>query len=307
MKNFLSNKKKVNVLLGALLLVIFGQALFIGKIFSEKSDKTYEVNLVKINTQKDSIDYLEMKNNLTLVDNTVRELNSFLASKNISDGKIEILAKDSISNAVYLAKQTNRYSQYLMDLQNKLQQVPLGIPTEGYISSNFGKRKNPIPFPNVLLASAKPMKPTAKPEPQYTEVKDSLGNIKRIPVTGTDNVAAKTLEKNNPPAEADQMQFHKGLDIAVPYGTDVRAAAKGTVIFAGQKGGYGNCIIVSHGNGLATLYGHLSEILVDANDVIKVNQVIARSGNSGRSTGPHLHYEVHKNNTPVNPKLFMNL
>lgn len=307
MKNFLSNKKKVNVLLGALLLVIFGQALFIGKIFSEKSDKTYEVNLVKINTQKDSIDYLEMKNNLTLVDNTVRELNSFLASKNISDGKIEILAKDSISNAVYLAKQTNRYSQYLMDLQNKLQQVPLGIPTEGYISSNFGKRKNPIPFPNVLLASAKPMKPTAKPEPQYTEVKDSLGNIKRIPVTGTDNVAAKTLEKNNPPAEADQMQFHKGLDIAVPYGTDVRAAAKGTVIFAGQKGGYGNCVIVSHGNGLATLYGHLSEILVDANDVIKVNQVIARSGNSGRSTGPHLHYEVHKNNTPVNPKLFMNL
>ncbi|MBU8882601.1 M23 family metallopeptidase [Kaistella sp. DKR-2] len=307
MKNFLSNKKKVNVLLGALLLVIFGQALFIGKIFSEKSDKTYEVNLVKINTQKDSIDYLEMKNNLTLVDNTVRELNSFLASKNISDGKIEILAKDSISNAVYLAKQTNRYSQYLMDLQNKLQQVPLGIPTEGYISSNFGKRKNPIPFPNVLLASAKPMKPTAKPEPQYTEVKDSLGNIKRIPVTGTDNVVAKTMEKNNPPAEADQMQFHKGLDIAVPYGTDVRAAAKGTVIFAGQKGGYGNCVIVSHGNGLATLYGHLSEILVDANDVIKVNQVIARSGNSGRSTGPHLHYEVHKNNTPVNPKLFMNL
>lgn len=307
MKNFLSNKKKVNVLLGALLLVIFGQALFIGKIFSEKSDKTYEVNLVKINTQKDSIDYLEMKNNLTLVDNTVRELNSFLASKNISDGKIEMLAKDSISNAVYLAKQTNRYSQYLMDLQNKLQQVPLGIPTEGYISSNFGKRKNPIPFPNVLLASAKPMKPTAKPEPQYTEVKDSLGNIKRIPVTGTDNVAAKTLEKNNPPAEADQMQFHKGLDIAVPYGTDVRAAAKGTVIFAGQKGGYGNCVIVSHGNGLATLYGHLSEILVDANDVIKVNQVIARSGNSGRSTGPHLHYEVHKNNTPVNPKLFINL
>ncbi|MBU4537038.1 MAG: M23 family metallopeptidase [Weeksellaceae bacterium] len=307
MKNFLSNKKKVNVLLGALLLVIFGQALFIGKIFSEKSNKTYEVNLVKINTQKDSIDYLEMKNNLTLVDNTVRELNSFLASKNISDGKIEMLAKDSISNAVYLAKQTNRYSQYLMDLQNKLQQVPLGIPTEGYISSNFGKRKNPIPFPNVLLASAKPMKPAAKPEPQYTEVKDSLGNIKRIPVTSVDNVAAKTQDKNNPPAEADQMQFHKGLDIAVPYGTDVRAAAKGTVIFAGQKGGYGNCVIVSHGNGLATLYGHLSEILVEANDVIKVNQVIARSGNSGRSTGPHLHYEVHKNNTPVNPKLFMNL
>ena len=122
MKNFLSNKKKVNILLGAFLLVIFAQALMITKLYTEKSDKTYEVNLVKINTQKDSIDYLQMKNNLALVDHTVRELNSFLASKNITDGKIGTLAQDSISNAVYLAKQTNRYSQYLMDLQNKLQQ-----------------------------------------------------------------------------------------------------------------------------------------------------------------------------------------
>lgn len=302
MKNFLSNKKKVNVLLGAFLLIIFAQALMITKLYTEKSDKTYEVNLVKINTQKDSIDYLEMKNDLALVDHTVRELNSFLASKNITDGKISTLAQDSISNAVYLAKQTNRYSQYLMDLQNKLQQVPLGIPTDGYISSNFGKRKNPIPFRNVLLASAKPVKTESKPAPEAIVERDSAGNI--IKTTPAPQVV---VEKNNPPAEADQIQFHKGLDIAVAYGTDVRAAAKGTVIFAGKKGGYGNCVIVSHGNGLATLYGHLSEILVETNDIIKVNQVIARSGNSGRSTGPHLHYEVHKNNTPVNPKLFMSL
>ena len=302
MKNFLSNKKKVNVLLGAFLLIIFAQALMITKLYSEKSDKTYEVNLVKINTQKDSIDYLEMKNDLALVDHTVRELNTFLASKNITDGKISTLAQDSISNAVYLAKQTNRYSQYLMDLQNKLQQVPLGIPTDGYISSNFGKRKNPIPFRNVLLASAKPVKTESKPAPEAIVERDSAGNI--IKTTPAPQVV---VEKNNPPAEADQIQFHKGLDIAVAYGTDVRAAAKGTVIFAGKKGGYGNCVIVSHGNGLATLYGHLSEILVETNDIIKVNQVIARSGNSGRSTGPHLHYEVHKNNTPVNPKLFMSL
>ncbi|MDN5578495.1 MAG: M23 family metallopeptidase [Chryseobacterium sp.] len=302
MKNFLSNKKKVNILLGAFLLVIFAQALMITKLYTEKSDKTYEVNLVKINTQKDSIDYLEMKNNLALVDHTVRELNSFLASKNITDGKIGTLAQDSISNAVYLAKQTNRYSQYLMDLQNKLQQVPLGIPTDGYISSNFGKRKNPIPFRNVLLAGAKPAKTESKAAPEAIVERDSAGNI--IKTTAAPQVVA---EKNDPSAEADQMQFHKGLDIAVAYGTDVRAAAKGTVIFAGKKGGYGNCVIVSHGNGLATLYGHLSEILVETNDVINVNQVIARSGNSGRSTGPHLHYEVHKNNTPVNPKLFMSI
>ncbi len=313
MKSFLSNKKKVNVLLGVLLALVFAQALIIGKLFTEKDQKNYEVNLVKINTEKDSIDYLKMKNDLTLINKSVRDLNGFLLSKNISDETIMTLDQDSLDNAVYLAKVSNRYSQYLVDLQNKLQQVPLGVPTSGYISSNFGKRINPIPVKRtVMMAAAKTPKPEAKPEPQIIEEKDSLGNvIKRTVIPPAAAVAvnkSKTTpaEQNNPAAEADQIQFHKGMDFAVPYGSDVRSTAIGTVIFAGQKGGYGNCVIISHGNGLATLYGHLSQILVHTNDLVKVNQVIAKSGNSGRSTGPHLHYEVHKNNTPVNPKLFLN-
>lgn len=281
--------------------LIAAQSVIIGKMYSEQNHKTYEVNLVKINTQKDSVDYLEMKNKLSLVDQTVRELNSFLAEKNLSDARIAMLAQDSISNAVYLARQTNRYSQYLMDLQNKLQQVPLGIPTDGYISSNFGKRVNPIPPRNILMASAQPMK-SVVPQVQVSAEKDSLGNVSASKKPNSN----ATVQKSDA-AEAKPIQFHKGMDIAVPFGTDVRAAARGTVIFAGAKGGYGNCVIISHGNGLATLYGHLSTIKVKANDVIEVNEVIAKSGNSGRSTGPHLHYEVHKNNTPVNPKLFVNL
>lgn len=342
MKKFLSSKKNVNILLGGLLLVVFAQGIFIAKLFSERDDKLYEVNLVKINTERDSVDYLKMKTDLTLVDQTVAQLNSFLKSKSISNDKLTILSKDSISNSVYLAKQANRYSQYLMDLQNKLMQVPLGMPTDGYISSNFGIRKNPIPFKRVFAsvkspstgstaapAAASVSKPEVKAEPveKIVELTDSYGNKREVkvmvtpkannptpsptPSSSNKSVAtasgSKAPEGNNPPAEADQMQFHKGLDIAVAFGSDVRAAAAGTVIFSGQKGGYGNCVIVSHGNGLATLYGHLSQLIVKANDKVKVGQVIAKSGNSGRSTGPHLHYEVHKNNTPVNPKLFMNL
>ncbi|MEI3791497.1 MULTISPECIES: M23 family metallopeptidase [unclassified Chryseobacterium] len=342
MKKFLNSKKNVNILLGGLLLVVFAQAIFIARLFSEKDDKMYEVNLVKINTEKDSVDYLKMKTDLTLVDQTVAELNSFLRSKDIANEKMMILSKDSISNSVYLAKQANRYSQYLMNLQKKLMEVPLGMPTDGYISSNFGIRKNPIPFKTVFAsvkpsaAESKPMaaaapKPEVKAEPveKIIELTDSYGNKREVKVmvtpkaapvattpppaaASTKAVAGNTstkapMEKNNPPAEADQMQFHKGLDIAVAYGSDVRAAAAGTVIFSGQKGGYGNCVIVSHGNGLATLYGHLSQLVSKVNDKVKVGQIIAKSGNSGRSTGPHLHYEVHKNNTPVNPKLFMNL
>lgn len=342
MKKFLNSKKNVNVLLGGLLLVVFAQAIFIARLFSEKDDKKYEVNLVKINTEKDSVDYLKMKTDLTLVDQTVAELNSFLRSKDITNEKVMILSKDSISNSVYLAKQANRYSQYLMNLQKKLMEVPLGMPTDGYISSNFGIRKNPIPFKTVFASvkssatESKPMaaapKPEVKAEPveKIIELTDSYGNKREVKVmvtpkaapaapapsptaastkavAGNTSSAKAPMEKNNPPAEADQMQFHKGLDIAVAYGSDVRAAAAGTVIFSGQKGGYGNCVIVSHGNGLATLYGHLSQLVSKVNDKVKVGQVIAKSGNSGRSTGPHLHYEVHKNNTPVNPKLFMNL
>lgn len=336
MKRFLSSKKNVNFVLGGLLSVVFAQGIFIAKLFSEKDNRNYEVNLVKINTERDSVDYLKMKTDLALVDQTVNELNSFLRSKDISNGKLTVLSKDSISNSIYLAKQANRYSQYLMDLQNKLMQVPLGMPTEGHISSNFGIRKNPIPFKTVY-ASVKPNiaspvavstpTPEVKAEPveKIIEVTDSYGNKREVKVMvtpkATPAVAAsstpakssvatssKTVaEQNNPPAEADQMQFHKGLDIAVAFGSDVKAAAAGTVIFSGQKGGYGNCVIVSHGNGLATLYGHLSQLIAKVNDKVKVGEVIAKSGNSGRSTGPHLHYEVHKNNTPVNPKLFMNL
>lgn len=288
--------KKNQFLLGILLAVVFAQALIIAGLMSNKDDKTYEVNLVKINSQKDSIDYLRMKNDLNQIDFTVNQLNRFLITKNIPNNRIEALDKDSLSDAVYLAKQSNRYSQYLVDLEQKLQTIPLGHPTGGYISSNFGVRKNPIPpkTPQILMASVKP----AKAE----EVKkDSLGN----PIPNQPKIA--DVKKATPAAEPDQMQFHKGMDYAVAYGSDVQCTATGKVIFAGEKGGYGNCVIISHGNGLATLYGHLSSINVKTNDNVKVGQVIAKSGNSGRSTGPHLHYEVHKNNTPVNPKLFLNL
>ncbi len=329
----------MRLLLGGFLAVIFAQSLIIAKLWTTRDDRNYEVNLVKINTQKDSVDYAKMKNDLLQVDNTVRDLNSFLSSRNVSNLKVEQLDRDSLASSVYLAKQSNRYSQYLMDLQNKLMQVPLGMPSEGYISSNFGKRKNPIPFRTVLASVKSPAaaasapvaaKPTTTVERKVVSVKiveekDSLGNItkKTVPVYANVTVPASgaatatisapasakkatVREVNNAPAEPDQIQFHKGMDFAVPYGSDVRCTAAGTVIFAGQKGGYGNCVIVSHGNGLATLYAHLSDILVRTNDKVKVNHVIAKSGNSGRSTGPHLHYEVHKNNTPVNPKLFLN-
>lgn len=294
MKRFFEKKKNTHFFIGALLIIILAQSFAIAKLYSSKDDKNYEVNLVKINTKKDSLDLFSLKNNLEQIDQTVRNLNGFFRAKNIPNLSIEALAKDSLSSYVYLTNQSSRYSEYLVELEKKLQQVPLGIPTNGHLSSNFGKRVNPIPSRKILLASAKPI--------GFSSVeKDSAGNI----INKSANSAK--LEGTQAPAEKDQMQFHKGVDIAAPMGTDVYCAAQGKVIFAGQKSGYGNCVIIEHGNGLATLYGHLSKILVDANQQVKIGDVIAKVGSTGRSTGPHLHYEVRKNNTPINPKLFLNL
>lgn len=316
MKKFFNNKKNTTFLIGLLTFILFAQSLLIAKLYSERNFKSYEVNLVKISHQKDSIDYLKMKSDLSLLDKTIQRVHGFMKSKNMVDDPFAPLAQDSISKTVYLAKVSNRYSQYLVDLEKKLQRVPLGMPSDGYVSSNFGKRKNPIPpKPQpAAVAEKKPAEPAPAPQPEIIEEKDSLGNVIKktviptpAPMAKSRSAVAKVQEINRPPAEADQMQFHKGIDIGVAFGSDIRCTAAGTVIFAGQKGGYGNCVIVSHGNGLATLYAHLSQILVETNDEVKAGQVIAKSGNSGRSTGPHLHYEVHQNNTPVNPRLFLNL
>lgn len=109
------------------------------------------------------------------------------------------------------------------------------------------------------------------------------------------------------PFGGDNVEVHKGLDIAAPYGSPVRAMAKGTVEFAGLRGGFGNCIMLKHGNGFETLYGHLSKILVKVGQQINIGQQIGNVGSTGRSTGPHLHYEIHRYGEKINPQSFLTL
>jgi murein DD-endopeptidase MepM/ murein hydrolase activator NlpD len=94
------------------------------------------------------------------------------------------------------------------------------------------------------------------------------------------------------PFGSGRMVYHNGYDITVPVGTPVYATQKGTVYFAGPWKGYGNLVVIEHGSGYVTLYGHNSEILVKAGDKVDTKTVIALSGNTGRSTGPHVHYEI---------------
>ncbi len=94
------------------------------------------------------------------------------------------------------------------------------------------------------------------------------------------------------PFGSGKLVFHRGIDIAVPTGTPVRATRGGRVVFAGVHGGHGPTVIIEHDNGDRTVYGHNSTLTVHKGERIEAGTVIALSGNTGRSTGPHVHYEV---------------
>ena len=100
-------------------------------------------------------------------------------------------------------------------------------------------------------------------------------------------------------------EFHAGMDIDGERGDQVVAPAGGVITKAGWQGGYGNMIEIDHGNGLATRYGHLSKIEITEGDKISRGQLIGLIGSTGRSTGPHLHYELRLNDRPINPRRFL--
>lgn len=135
--------------------------------------------------------------------------------------------------------------------------------------------------------TAKPAPTTAKPSPSGTRLAWPLSG----PVTS--------------PFGTRWGKLHAGIDIGVPIGTPIHAAAAGTVFFCGVMGGYGNVVLVDHGNGLVSLYGHQNNLACADGQRVSAGQVIGYSGNTGHSTGPHLHFEVRRNGTPVDPMQYL--
>ncbi|HLF84495.1 MAG TPA: M23 family metallopeptidase [Blastocatellia bacterium] len=126
-----------------------------------------------------------------------------------------------------------------------------------------------------------------------------LASIPRgLPVNGyvTDGFG---MRRN--PFNGEGREVHEGLDIAVDFGTPVTATADGLVIFAAPHAGYGNLVIVYHSNGITTRYGHLSRISVEAGQRVKRSDQVGNAGSTGRSTGPHVHYEIRESDQSVDP------
>ena len=99
--------------------------------------------------------------------------------------------------------------------------------------------------------------------------------------------------------------WHNGVDFAGPEGSDVVTVAAGIVVFAGTRSGYGEMVEINHGGGFSTRYGHHKELLVNVGDIVKKGQAVGLMGSSGRSTGPHVHFEVYKNGRVVDPSAYI--
>ncbi len=124
----------------------------------------------------------------------------------------------------------------------------------------------------------------------------------RLPVQGR-SVSSSYGLRHDP--FTGRLARHTGLDIPAPHGTPILASGGGRVVSAGYKGAYGRAVVIDHGDGLKTLYGHASRLLVRAGDVVMPNQKIALVGSTGRSTGPHLHFEVIRNGARVEPRQYL--
>jgi murein DD-endopeptidase MepM/ murein hydrolase activator NlpD len=125
----------------------------------------------------------------------------------------------------------------------------------------------------------------------------------RAPLTGEAPVSSPFGYRTDP--FLGRPALHPGVDLVQPAGSDIKATAGGRVTHAGWMGGYGEMVEIDHGNGLATRYGHMSDVLVDEGDTVKAGETIGRVGTTGRSTGPHLHYEVRVDGEPVDPERFL--
>ncbi|HZG52634.1 MAG TPA: peptidoglycan DD-metalloendopeptidase family protein [Pyrinomonadaceae bacterium] len=123
------------------------------------------------------------------------------------------------------------------------------------------------------------------------------------PVAGGE--ATDSFGGRRDPFGGSSSEFHSGQDISAERGTAVYAAGIATVKFAGTQGGYGQIVILDHGDGISTRYGHLSKIEVVSGQQLARGELIGRVGSTGRSTGPHLHYEVRINEEPVNPRAYL--
>jgi murein DD-endopeptidase MepM/ murein hydrolase activator NlpD len=216
---------------------------------------------------------------------------------------------------------TVKLSEKLNNIENLFQQIQNLVESDSL--TKRGKLNVPavggskVDYPTAELLGSANLKDgiellkdrTTEMESQLTllqQVAEQKATIRRItpsiwPVKGH----VTSHYGNRPDPFSGEGELHLGVDISALFGTQVHSPADGRVIYAQRKAAYGNLIIIDHGKGLTTRFGHLSRFNVKVGQKVKKNDIVGYVGTSGRSTAPHLHYEVRLNDRPVNPRNYL--
>ena len=214
-----------------------------------------------------------------------------------------------------LDKAEQKQTATLSDLEERINLRTRRIQT---ILADLGVKGSRTAGPGATGGPFVPVKPgqtdTSGFETRLNRINASSAQIDRVeqtiltvplgsPVIGETDMTSPFGMRKHPIFR--RMAIHTGIDLRGDTGEPVRATATGTVTIAGRQGGYGNMVEISHGNGLATRFGHLSSISVKVGQVVRIGEIIGNIGSTGFSTGPHLHYETRVNGQPVDPQKFL--
>jgi murein DD-endopeptidase MepM/ murein hydrolase activator NlpD len=210
-----------------------------------------------------------------------------------------------------LRAENNQQRQELISLNNRVEAVEdtsrklaekSGVVTDSPTLPGIGGPALPMNADSLITLEGK-MNQLEQNLKAYENVLRERGYTPSVwPVTG--RLDSGFGGRRNP-FGGSSFEYHSGQDIHAAYGDPVVAGANGKVIFAGWQSGYGQLIAIDHGGGLTTRYGHLSHIDVTEGQMVERAQFIGRVGSSGRSTGPHLHYEIRINDEPVDPLQYL--
>jgi murein DD-endopeptidase MepM/ murein hydrolase activator NlpD len=196
---------------------------------------------------------------------------------------------------------SNKALSYIEGIQNKLSRINSYLNKRGLRSISFkaGKAVKNVPQKNAHVTLYN----------KYNRYLESLLDQIALMPMGYPRVSQFTsvFGYRSNPFNFGRNEFHPGLDFRGRMGEPVQCTASGRVVFAARAGGYGNCVRIRHADGIETWYGHLSRMLVREGQRVSVGQLIGKVGSTGRSTGPHLHYEVRRNGKAVNPKQYLSL
>ncbi len=215
-------------------------------------------------------------------------------------------------------EQIEKKQEAIADKQEQVKKM-MGIKTEPTVTrtpSRGGKGGVDVPVP--AGANSDMLKQTqlmiSALDRQEKELDELLAKVSRNsdyfrcipnlwPTTG--ELSSEYGYRDSPLRRGNKESYHNGLDIANYSGTPILAAGDGRVVFANWKAGYGRMVIIDHGHGFTSEYGHLSAFMVKQGETVKKGEQIARMGSTGASTGPHLHFIIMKNGSPVDPLIYL--